>query len=402
LANVLQISTGIDAVDTAWGGFYQGGTYLCFGDVASGRGLIGMLFLQAGVADGERGVLVSPGRPQEWFIQADSAHFDLQGAYESGLARLLWIPDVAGLQHLDDAAAARALEDLVTLIAEERPARVVVNDFMPFLQFRSYEGFRQSFIRAVEHLGEAGSTVLLMLPDPINPVSRTIIDFMRQQVSGSLHVALVEEANGENSRQLTLLPGKGHARFHRAEHWELPIEASAETRRARRVKTSAAPQKARVLDPVLPASGGHAPASGAFATHPVEDAARSAFFDAIHHCFVRRGVPGMSFMLLALRMDAGSIPAPITFSELAAHVEQVLREADRVMVDAPSRRIVVLMPDARQDEVQRFFDALQGSLGQDHPTDRKRLLESVSVIVVPDGQPFERAEDFLAYAMEAR
>ncbi len=385
---------------------YQGGTYLCYGDAASGRGLLAMLFLQAGAEQGESCLFISPGRPQDWFIQADSVSFDLQGAYERGLVRLLWIPDVSGLHHLDDHAAARALSDLVTIIAQERPTRVVINDFMPFMQFRSFDGFRQAFLGAIEALSITETTILLLLPDPINPVSAKIVDFVRNYVSGSIHLELDTSSSAGTTRRLTLLPGIGHVLHEQIDHWDIAAEGESPVRSSSRGPSrarAAAGKKTRAFSPVEQTAAARA-ATPAFAAQPMGGDARGAdFVDALRLCFKRRGQENSSFTLMALRIDTSSpTPSPISFSELADHVERVLRADDRLLVDPSSRRLIVLMPEARPDLVQRFFDALQKSLARDHPSSQQHLLESVSVVVVPDGQPFERAEDFMAYAMEAR
>jgi archaellum biogenesis ATPase FlaH len=385
---------------------YQGGMYLCYGDAASGRGLLAMLFLQAGVEQGETCLFISPGRPQDWFIQGDSVSFDLQGAHEKGLVRLLWIPDVSGLHHLDDHDAARALSDLVTIVVQERPTRVVINDFMPFMQFRSFDGFRQAFLGALEALSATETTILLLLPDPINPVSQKIIDFVRNYVSGSIHLELDTSSSAGATRRMTLLPGIGHLLHEKIEHWVIAADGAASSISSPRGPVrarAAAGKKPRTLSPVeLTADpGGNAPA---FAAQPLVRAVnRTEFVDALRLCFERRVQEKSSFTLLALRIDASSpTPSPVSFPELADHVERVLKADDRLLVDLASRRLVLLMPEARQDLVQPFFNALQRSLAREHPASQQHLLESVSVVVVPDGLPFERAEDFMAYAMEAR
>ena len=385
---------------------YQGGTYLGYGDAASGRGLLAMLFLKMGAALEERCMFVSPGRPQDWHIQAATVHFDLQGAYDRGQVRMLWIPDVSGLQHLDDASAVRAMNDLVALVYEEKPDRLVINDFMPFMQFRSFEGFRQSFVRMLDALEASDTTILLLMPEPINTVSQQIIDFMRNNVSGSLHVSMDDDVASGSGRRLLLLPGIGHVQRASVDDWELatiPLPPGRPSpRRSPRARATAPGKKPRAYTPV-PGSAGLPMA--AFASQPIDAPARGArFFDALRECFGRREhAAAGSFMLMALRMERNaSVPAPVRFDELAEHLEQLLRADDHMLVDDATGRIVLLMPGVRQSHVQGFFDALQESLAATHPAERQHLLESVDVVVVPDGLPFERAEDFMAYAMEAK
>ena len=84
---------------------------MCFGHASSGRGLLGMLFLRTGVTLGETGLLISPGRPQDWHIQASSVQFDLE-AIRKMPARLI-----------DHHVAARYNEQTPVAL-EEEPTRI--------------------------------------------------------------------------------------------------------------------------------------------------------------------------------------------------------------------------------------------------------------------------------------
>ena len=189
LTYVPKILSGIDTIDKSWGGMYQGGSYMCYGHASHGRGLLGMLFLQMGVLLEEKCLFFSPGKPQDWKIQAASVDFDLDKAQRDRRVRLVWIPAVAAQQGFSDAMASKAIEDLVQFIKSEAPDRVLINDFMPFLQFRSFDRFRQMFGWMMGQLSNGKTTTLLLMPDVINAQSRQIIEFMRNQLGwGTLPV----------------------------------------------------------------------------------------------------------------------------------------------------------------------------------------------------------------------
>ncbi len=237
--------SGIDVVDNAWGGLYRGGSYLVYGRAASGRGLLTLAFAHMGAGLGEPVLFVSPDRHKDLMIQAASIGFNLRDAYESGVVRLMRVPPLMNLQNMGDDGVAGALWDLVNLIRQHRPTRLIMNDFMPFVAFRSFDRFRNEFIQFLEQIDTLETTTMLVMPEPANQQSRRVIEFMASQMTGSMHIELADDNPSTTKRRITLVPHIGHIKRQVVDYWDLEdlIEANGDDFRNAPAATPPAPSR---------------------------------------------------------------------------------------------------------------------------------------------------------------
>ena len=145
-------------------------------------------------------------------VQAASIGFDLRGAYEAGLVKLLRIPPTMAYQGSEDDGILRAMRDLVALIRQHRPQRLVVNDFMPFVLFRSFDRLKAAVVDLLEHTDVLDMTMLLVMSEPGNEQSKRIVEFVGSQMTGSVRVEMLDDQPEATSRRLTLTPNIGHIR----------------------------------------------------------------------------------------------------------------------------------------------------------------------------------------------
>lgn len=381
-----------------------------------------MLFLQTGVVLEEKALFLSPGRPQDWMIQAASVNFDLDEAQKENRVRLVWIPASSPQNNVSDAMASRAIEDLVGLIEKEKPQRVLINDFMPFLQFRSFDRFREMFGWMMGQLADVHSTVLLMMPDVINAQSRHIMEFMRNQMSGSMHVSMPEEGRAKedgyttNSRRLVLWPGLGHVTHEVVDPWEISGLSLSDRQDAlsgrltaqRSTMPSEQPASSfRPLGPGMPheissLASTSVPSVAVDSLRDVEEM-HEAFYNKLKKSFKQRATKKYKpFLLVALRMEAEQSTADgtIGLDMLLPAIEKIVSQPDDILVDMGRRRIIAFLPNKKGDNVQEFFESIQDKLREEYPSVAEQLPHVVSAVVVPNGEPFENPEDFLAYALE--
>lgn len=379
-----------------------------------------MLFLQTGVVLEEKTLFLSPGRPQDWMIQAASVSFDLEQARQQGRVKIVWIPASAPGPNATDAVATRAVEDLVQLIMAERPQRVLINDFVPFLQFRSFDRFRQVFGWMMGQLATVQTTVLLMMPDVINEQSRHIMEFMRNQMSGSMHVSMPEDTSEDGptgNRRLVLWPGLGHVTHEVVDPWEIPMLSMTEHPAGiagGHMEPSGTPRQHDVpVSSFEVASTGSNPENLSLAGMPVPSVAvdslralensHAAFFAKLKKSFKQRASKKYKpFLLVALRMEAeqAAQDGAIGLDMLLPAIEQIVVHPEDILVDMARGRIIAFLPNKKGDNVQEFFESIQDQLREKYPSVADQLPHVVSAVVVPNGEPFENPEDFLAYALE--
>lgn len=410
------IPSGIDPIDREWGGLYRGGAYLVFGRAASGRGLLNLRYVMKGVERSERCLFIASDRPKDLMIQAASIGFDLKRAQKTGTVRLMRIPPMLNLQSMGDDAVAKALWDLVALVRREKPDRIVINDFMPFVMFRSFDRFRMEFVRMLEQLDSLESTAILALPEPANQQSRRVIEFMAGQMTGAMHIEAADEDPGSTERKLTLVPHVGQIKRQTVASWDLTdlikaadevaISSEAPLEFGAYPEVSPAEPEAKATRPETP-SPSVPPRHGAAAARGDEGneqrfSDRDAFRRRLERHFATRDEGARPFLLLAMRMDRSGDKAsrPFDFEFIIDLVADTLRPNDDMLIGSADERLVVLLADSRPEEAQGFFARLKNRLRVDAPAQADHLLHAVSAIVVPDGRPFQGAEEFLSYALD--
>src|SRR5690606_41701675 len=75
-----KISSGIAVVDEAWGGLYQGGSYLVYGQADGGRSLAALFFSRAGVNANKQCLYVTSNAIDELARRARRVGIDLHPA----------------------------------------------------------------------------------------------------------------------------------------------------------------------------------------------------------------------------------------------------------------------------------------------------------------------------------
>lgn len=128
---------------------------------------------------------------------------------------------------------------------------------------------------------------------------------------------------------------------------------------------------------------------------------RESFRARLQQRFLRSSVNDVPFLLIAMRMDRQEEVAsrPFDFEFILDLVNELLREQDDVYVDLERERLIVLLADTETEGSRRFFAELRRRLREEAPHQADHLLQSVSAIVVPNGRPFQNAEEFLSYAL---
>lgn len=505
-----KISSGIEAVDEAWGGLYQGGSYLIYGRTASGRGLLPLAFAQSGVMDGQQCLYVTSGEFGGLAERARQIGFEMETWTGSGLLEIMQIPPVHGDGEDNDARLSRTLTSLVSAVETKRPQRLVIDSFMPFVAFRSFGRFRTSFISMLERIDATDATLFLTMAEPANTESEKVIEFMRNQTTASLHVELPDDDPAAAQRKLSLLPGIGHSGHAAVKLWTVPspppVTEGGRSRRFRFAEEStpeqetvslvdaqwdaqdteiggefppprkemngsshgataedatvasfklgvptaksaplrAKPQPAPEIEvPAVPLgrlrqksavkpddqpftetlttgrSNGptedpfHAYVSTPETTVELHDedvdtspeapthTDREAFRARLQHRFLRSSVNDIPFLLIAMRMDRREeiSSRPFDFEFILDLVNELMREQDDMYVDLERERLIVMLADTDAEGSRPFFAELRRRLREEAPHQADHLLQSVSAIVVPNGRPFQNAEEFLSYAL---
>ncbi len=180
--------SGLAAVDRQWGGLAPGRAYLLVGRAGAGRTALALQTVRAAVEDGSRCLVISPRPPDELVEIGHDVGLDLAAAHTAGHLRLLRIPQAADLAARGPESLAKSYRDLAALVTSDGPARVVIEDFTPLVQFDTFERFRDAFDGLIRTLRAQGVTLVIGLGDPANDASRRLLDMVEGLVDGTIRL----------------------------------------------------------------------------------------------------------------------------------------------------------------------------------------------------------------------
>jgi len=207
------IPSGIELVDKAWGGFYRGGTYLMIGQRKSGRTLLGLQYAMETAKQKEVCLYFTNMRPKDLMIHAASIDFDLQSYMNQNLiivVRVAAPSDLGDLRNPDNFLV-EYLKDIVTVVDQYFPSRIIFDELTPFIGFRNLNMLQNAFLQTVETIEERGITSLFVLGEPATTVAQSIVDSLAEYSTAIIYLQKKAMQNGRaHGGKMTITPNIGH------------------------------------------------------------------------------------------------------------------------------------------------------------------------------------------------
>ena len=205
------VRTGLSLVDKAWGGFYKGGTYLLIGPRKSGRTLISLQYAMEGVKSKEVCLYFTNMRPKDLLIHASSIDFDLQSAMNQNLVIVVRVAPPAEMYDSDnpDDFLVEYLNDIVTVVEQYHPDRLVFDELTPFVSFENVGLLQQTFLSTLESIEDKNVTSFFVLSEPATSFAQLIVDSMAQYSTAIVYLQKKTE-EGQQGGRATITPNIGH------------------------------------------------------------------------------------------------------------------------------------------------------------------------------------------------
>jgi KaiC/GvpD/RAD55 family RecA-like ATPase len=207
------IKSGISLVDEAWGGLYRGGTYLLMGPKKSGRTLLGLQYAMECAKQKEVCLYFTSQRPKDLMIHAASIDLDLQSYMNQNLLIVVRVAPPSELYEMPnpDEFLVEYLSDIITVVEQYQPSRIVFDELTSFIGFNSLEMLKDAFAHTTETIEENGITSLFLLGDPATPAARQIVDILAESSTGIIYLQKNEnKKNTSYSGIMTITPNIGH------------------------------------------------------------------------------------------------------------------------------------------------------------------------------------------------
>ena len=208
------LSSGIPLVDKVWGGLYKGGTYMLVGARKSGRTLLSLQYAMESARQNNVCLYFTSMRPKDLLIQAASIDLDLQAYMNQNLiivVRVATPSDLFESGNIDDFLA-EYLNDIVTVVDQYNPQKVVFDELTPFIGFNDLSLLQYSFSKTCEAIEESGITSLYVVAEPASEASQAIVDTLNTSATGIIKLDISEDAKttSDGSGMMTIIPNIGH------------------------------------------------------------------------------------------------------------------------------------------------------------------------------------------------
>lgn len=158
------ISTGIDFLDRATGGFHRKKPYFVFGASGTGKSILGLQYVTAGLERGESALYVCRERPEDLVQQAERLGFPLSAHVEA--ERLVLLEYDADFQDIVTRQGPEAvLDELASQVDAAAVRRVVFDPIDPFFAGLEEEAELRTHLRALSRRLEDLAWTPLLLGD---------------------------------------------------------------------------------------------------------------------------------------------------------------------------------------------------------------------------------------------
>ena len=206
------VKSGLALIDKAWGGMYKGGSYLLIGPRKSGRTMMGLHYAMECVKNKEVCLYFTNMRPKDLMIHAASIDFDLQSAMNQNLIIVVRVAPPTDIYESEspDNFLVEYLNDIVTVIEQYQPDRLVFDELTPFIGFESIGLLQQTYLRTIEAIEERNVTCLMILAEPATPLAQMIVDSITQYSTAIIYLQKKTDEKGTPSGKATITPNIGH------------------------------------------------------------------------------------------------------------------------------------------------------------------------------------------------
>jgi len=208
------LPSGISLIDNAWGGLYQGGTYLLLGAHKSGRTTFAIEIAKECAEQKEVCLYFTTRRPKDLILQAASFGVDLQNYISQNSIIIIRVESSVNLSESreTDLVLAEYINDIIGLVEQYQPAKIIFDELTPFLGFKDINLLEDSFAKTIEAIEELGVTSLFVLGDPITYSAKKIADVLVSHSTGIIFLQKKDYSEDKiSSGMISITPNIGHS-----------------------------------------------------------------------------------------------------------------------------------------------------------------------------------------------
>lgn len=221
--NIRVVPSGFSLIDKKWGGVYRGGSYLLVGPRKSGRTLLGIQLAKQCAKNNEVCIYFTNMRPKDLMIHAASIGFDIQKAMNRNLVIVVRVaaPTEAYETYNPDEYLIEYLNDILTVVKEYNPHRIVFDELTHYVGFNNLHLMRDVFLNNLEIIEDRDITSFFVMGEAATGKAKEITDTITECVTGIIQI---KKSNNMvlgkyHGGTITIIPNVGHTEGRASEEY---------------------------------------------------------------------------------------------------------------------------------------------------------------------------------------
>lgn len=390
------LPSGISLIDNAWGGLYQGGTYLLLGAHKSGRTTFAIEIAKECAEQKEVCLYFTTRRPKDLILQAASIGVDLQNYISQNSIIIIRVESAVNLSESreTDLVLAEYIHDIIGLVEQYQPAKIVFDELTPFLGFKDVNLLEDSFAETIEAIEDLGVTSLFVLGDPITYSAKKIADVLASHSTGIIFFQKkVYSENKISSGIIAITPNIGHSEgkfksnYHIIPGKGFSFEAQnfTSSRYYANGQSTLVDSKYKSLSEIT--------------TPPDEYLVSNLYSYEDFSLIVNNQIAfykstGQVFTVVSLKIDDNAAKNGIlSINQLRNAVRLSIEKKDKICV--VSNKVIVLLPKEDQKDITGLIARVKGNLFAEDNSALMKIMSSISVYALRVDESVNTSEDLL-------
>lgn len=384
------LPSGIQLIDKAWGGFYSGATYLLTGPKKSGKTILGLQCVLESVRRNEVCLFFTTIRPKDLMINAASINFDLQECMNDNQVIIVRVNSVHkdDLQNNSDEYLADYLRDIIAVVEQYKPTRIIFDELTPLVEFSDLEKLRNIFLKTIDSIEENDITSLFIIGEPASKATIDIVNLLSELATGIITLSKKESHGISIGGSIKITPNIGHTEGQfKADFYIEPYKGIVTD-----FNSSINSQKTRL------ASGESSYKSLSEINVPTETYNHITFYNVDEfHLMLNNQIAlykstGQLFTVAAFSLDNEAVEKRLlTVNQLKNSVRLSSDKKDKICI--VGNKIIILLTKEDQKSINKLISSVKGNLPGSDPDYLTRISKCISVSTVQVDDKIKNSDD---------
>ena len=405
-SSIRLIPSGFKFIDKNWGGVYRSGSYLVIGQRKSGRTLLGLQFALEAAKQNEVCLFFTNMRPKDLMIQAASLNFDIQSYMNQNLIIVVRVAPPKDVYKMDnpDEYLVEYLNDIVTVVNQYNPSRIIFDELTPYIGFRNISLLRDVFLYTLETIEDKNITSLFIIGDPATQKAQELVDVLASSVTGIIYLRKSDDEEYTfNKGKVIISPNVGHtegkyiADYRIVPYKGVTVESAEDTppKTENKVKTKTTLTNTNVSSRKSTPEEAHPEPYSFSNVYNYND-----FSLILNNQIALYKSTGQVFNLLSFRLDpAAQVKGLLSINQLQNAVRLATTKRDKICII--DNKVIVLLVRSTQNSAVDLIGKLQENLPSADQDYLKAILDYISIFNVEVDEGVNSAENMLENLLTA-